>query len=202
MPERHRLRLVIAMMLALMLTASCATVQSIAALRQVDFSLDRVSAMRLAGVDLARVRSYNDLRTSDIARITLAVANRNLPLEFNLHVRAENPAENQTTARLIAMSWSLFLQDRETVSGNLQQAYSFPPGQAVDMPIAMSLDLMDYFQGGARELVDLVLAATGQGGEPTRISLRAVPTVDTPLGPIRYPEPITIASRTIGNGAR
>jgi hypothetical protein len=184
---------------AALLVGGCATLQSIAALRQVNFSLDRVSAVRLAGVDLDRIRTWNDLRATDIARITLAVANNQLPLQFDLHVRGENPAENQTTARMIAMSWSLLVQERETISGNLDREYTFPPGLAVDVPVTMSLDLMDHFQGGARELVDLVLAATGHGsGQPTRIQLRATPTISTSLGPIRYPEPIIITARSIG----
>ena len=32
----------------------------------------------------------------------------------------------------------------------------------------------------------------------TRIALRATPTIDTALGPIRYPQPITIVSRQVG----
>jgi hypothetical protein len=57
---------------------------------------------------------------------------------------------------------------------------------------------VDFFEGSAQDLVNLALSLTGQGGEPTEVSLRATPTVDTALGPIRYPRPITIVSREIG----
>src|SRR5690606_3136274 len=40
--------------------AGCVTLQQIAALRQVDFALDRVSDARLAGVSLSRIANYED----------------------------------------------------------------------------------------------------------------------------------------------
>ena len=78
--------------------AGCATLQQIAALRQVDFSLAGTRNARLAGVDLSRVRSYRDLSAVDLGRIGLAVARKDLPLEFQLDVRGENPAANSVTA--------------------------------------------------------------------------------------------------------
>lgn len=181
-----------------LLVAGCATLQQIAALRRVDFDIDRVAGGRLAGVDLGRVQSYDDLTAAQIALIGIAIARKDLPLAFDLHVSALNPADNQVTARLLAMDWSLFIEDQETISGSLTQTISLPPGQAVDIPIAMSLNLLDFFGSQSRQLIDLALAAAGAGGSPTRISLRASPTVDTPVGPIRYPQPITIVSRTVG----
>jgi hypothetical protein len=180
------------------LAAGCATLQQIAALRRVDFDLDRLSGGRLANVDLSRIRSYEDLTAPQIALIGIAIARKDLPLAFHLHVSAVNPSDNQVTARLLAMDWSLFIEDQETISGSLTQAFSLPPGDTVDIPIAMSLNLLDFFGSQSRQLVDIALAAAGAGGSPTRISLRASPTVDTPVGPIRYPQPITILSRTIG----
>lgn len=182
----------------LVITAGCATLQQIAALRRVDFDIDRVAGGRLAGVDVSRVRSYDDLTAAQIALIGIAIARKDLPLSFDLHVSALNPVDNQVTARLVAMDWSLFIDDQETISGSLTDAISLPPGQAVDIPIAMSLNLLDFFGSQSRQLIDLALAAAGAGGTPTRISLRASPTVDTPVGPIRYPQPITIVSRTVG----
>lgn len=182
---------------ALLLGSSgCATLQQMAALRQVDFSLDRVSALTLAGVDLSRVRSYDDLGVVDVARITAAVATRRLPLDFTLHVRADNP-EGNGQARMTALDWTLFLQDRETVSGGLPSAVLIPAGGRAEIPLGIRLDLLEFFDGSGRDLVNLALSLAGQEAPPTTVRLQAVPTVDTPLGPIRYPAPITVAS-TVG----
>jgi len=178
--------------------AGCATLQQIAALRDVDFVVDRVSNLRLAGVDLSAVRSYADLSLADAGRVALAVQQRSLPMDFRLHLTATNPADNSVDARLVRMDWTLLLQQRETVSGTFAQETLLRRGQPTDVPIQISLNLVDFFQESARDLVDLALSLAGQGGTPTEVTLRATPTVDTAIGPIRYPQPITIVSREVG----
>jgi hypothetical protein len=190
-------RLALALGLLLMV-AGCATLQQMAALRKVDFSLDRLSNPRLAGIDLGQIRSYGDLGLADAARLALAVTQNNLPMDFLLHLRAENPADNGTEARLMRMDWTLLLQDRETLSGVFEGEVLLPPGQPRDVPIRMSLNLVEFFDGNAQDLLELALSITGQGGAPKDVALRASPVVDTPLGPIRYPTPITILSREVG----
>jgi hypothetical protein len=62
---------------------------------------------------------------------------------------------------------------------------------------------MEFFSGSAESLLNLAAGIAGLRADPTRITLRAVPSIDTPLGPITYPTPITIVSRTVGgDGAR
>ncbi len=178
--------------------AGCATLQQIAALRQVDFSLAGTRNARLAGVDLSRIRSYRDLSAVDIGRIGFAIARKDLPLEFQLAVRGENPADNNVTATMVRLAWSLFLNDKETVSGTLDTTLAFPPGQPTTFPMRMRLNLYQFFDGPAESMVDLAASLAGLSSDPTRISLRGVPTIDTPLGRISYPSPITIVSRTVG----
>lgn len=183
---------------ALIVGTGCATLQQVLALRDVDFQLDRVTEVSLAGVDLDRVRSFSDLALTDVARITSAVQRRDLPLTFDLHLLAENPAENDVDARLVRMDWTLLLQDRETITGTFADETVLRPGQPTDVPIPMSLNMIEFFEGSGRDLVELALSLAGQGGEPKEITLRATPTVDTAVGPIRYPRPITIVSREVG----
>jgi len=192
-------RMIVALLGATLLgVAGCATLQQLAALRNVDFSVDRVTDVHLAGVDLGRVRSYSDLGIADAGRLALAVSQGTLPMDFQLHVTAENPAENSVDARLVRMDWTLLLQGRETLSGVFANELVLPRGQPTDVPITISLNLLDFFQGSARDLLNLALSLTGQGGAPTEVTLRATPTVDTALGPIRYPQPITIVRKQVG----
>lgn len=178
--------------------AACATLQQIAALRQVDFSLAGTRNARLAGVDIARIRSYRDLSATDIGRIGFALARKDLPFEFDLDVRGLNPAENSVTATMVRLAWSLLLDDKETISGTLDTTLTFPPGQPAIFPMRMRLNLMQFFDGPAESLVNLAASIAGISSDPTRIALRGVPTIDTPLGRISYPSPITIVSRTVG----
>jgi hypothetical protein len=183
---------------AVVLTTACATLQQLAALRQVAFALAGVRNGRLAGVDLARIRSYSDLTATDIGRISLALARKDLPIEFVVDVRAENPPDNKVTATMVRLAWSLLLNDKETISGVVDTTLSLPPGVPVGIPMQMRLNLLQFFEGPAQSMVDLAASIAGLSSDPTRIAIRAVPTIDTPIGRISYPSPITIVSRTVG----
>ncbi len=187
--------------LALALTlGGCATLYQIAALRLVEFVLDRAIGGRLAGVDLTDVRQFSDLSPFDVARIGAGVARGELPLEFTAYVEATNPADNPTPAQLIQLDWTLFLEDRETVSGVFNDRRTIQPGTSVDLPILIRLDLVDFFGRNVSDLANIALGVAGADADPTNIRLAATPTITTSLGPIRYPGQITIVSRTVGGG--
>jgi hypothetical protein len=184
--------------LAAALLAGCATARGILALRQVEFHIDRASGIRLGGVSLDHVSRYSDLSLGDAARIASYAARGQMPFEFDLHVVGENPLENNVTARLVRLQWTLSLNGSETVSGTLDTVYTFPPGQATDVPVPIHLDLARFFRNNARDLFELALGLTGTGGRPTEIALRATPIIDTAIGAITYPGAITIVRRTVG----
>lgn len=182
-------------LLGLMLVGGCATLRQIRALQHVDFALVGTSESTLAGVPVQSTHSFNDLSTLQLARLASALAQGTLPFQTVLQVRASNPADN-VQARLVKLDWTLFLDDQKTVSGKLDQEYVLPPGQPVVVPVPVQLDLVQFFSDNLQQLVDLTLAATGEGG-PQKIRLEATPSIQTPLGPIRYPEPIRI-EQTVG----
>lgn len=147
---------------------------------------------------LDRVRSYEDLRVTDVAAVLAALRAREVPLSFTLHIDASNPESNQVAARLVRLDWTLWLEDRETVQGRLDREFVMPPGRTVDVPIAVELDLARFFSDNARDLVDIATAVAGRGGGARNVKLTARPTISTPLGDIRYPDEITIVSRDVG----
>lgn len=171
----------------------CATLSSLTALAQVRFDLDRVSELRLSGVNVLELRSYEDLRPADAIRIGAAVAQGTLPLEMTLLVSADNP-ETNPEARLLALDWDLFLEGRRAVGGGIAAAVALPSGVRTPVPVTARLDLLEFVDGSVRDVVNLALGLVGAGGEPVAVRLEAVPTVDTPLGPIRYPRPLVLGS--------
>jgi hypothetical protein len=189
-------------LVSLVAVAGCATISRLTALKQVDFSLAGVEDGRLAGVPLRRIGSYGDLGPVEIGRIALAITRRDVPLEFRVLVRADNPADNRTAATMVKLRWTLLLDDKETVSGVLDTTVTIPPGEAGYIPIPMRVNLREFFDGPARSLVNLAADAAGLGARRTRIAVRAVPTIHTPIGDITYPHPITIVNRTVGGARR
>ena len=170
----------------------CATAKEILALRQVDFRFDRLSGARVAGVALDRIHSYGDVAPVDLARLAIAVASKDVPLDITVHLVGLNPSTNTTTARLVAMDWAYLVDDRDLVSGRLTESYRFLPGEPQDVPIPVTFNLARAFEGDAAALLNTALALAGQRTSEHKVSLRISPTVDTSVGPIRYPTPITI----------
>ncbi len=188
----HRdMRRFLALLVMVAALPGCATLQSVAALRQVTFAFDHVSDVRILGIGLDGVGGWSDLTPTDVSQLLSAATRGDVPLALTMHVRAENPADNHVTARLVGLEWTFFVEDRRTVSGRLPGEVRLPPGEAVDVRVPVSLDLADFFHTGARDLFELALGIAGRG--TTRpIRLEATPVIDTPAGPIRYPQPIVI----------
>lgn len=178
--------------------AGCAALQQVGALRQVAFDLGGIRGGRLAGVDLARISAPGGLSALEIGRITVAIARKDLPLEFLAEVRAENPVDNKVTATMVRLAWTLFLDDKQTVSGVVDTSLTLPPGEPRIIPVRMRLNLLQFFDGPAESMVDLAIAVAGLNVDPTKITIKATPTIDTRYGRISYPAPITIISRSVG----
>ena len=174
-----------------MATAGCATIAAVVALRAVEFALDRVTGGRLAGVNLDRYQAGGSLNPIDAGRIGIALAQGELPLSFNLHIAADNPADNPP-AQLVGLDWTLFVEGRETVSGIFNDQRVLPSGMTTDIPISMELDLVRFFGRNAPDLINLALNLAGTGGSPAMLRLEAQPSINTEFGPIRYPGRIGI----------
>ena len=195
-PRPNGTLVVLALSASVVLTG-CATLRQVVALRHVDFSLEGTSGGTLAGIPIQSTRSLGDLRALDVVRIGAAVSKGELPLEGVSLVSAFNPVDN-AQARLVGMDWTLFLDDRETVSGALDQEYVLPPGEPVTIPVRVRLDLLDFFDEQFEEVVALALAVAG-AGEARRVRLEATPSIQTRWGPIRYPEPVRIEHEVGGD---
>lgn len=184
-------------LLVAMSVAGCQTFREVAQLRNVTFQIDRISDARLAGIELRRIQSYEDLGGLEVARLASQVSNGELPFSFTLHLEASNPAENSVDARLTEMDWTLLLQDRETITGSFEREVVMPSGESTEVPFEMSLNLLNFFDQNLRGLVEL---AAGFGGDrpPASVALEVQPTIQTPVGPIRYAEPITVTRREVG----
>jgi len=178
--------------------AGCGPMRGVDALRHVEFELDRVTDVRVAGMLLRDVRSPDDLTTAQGARLAAAALAGDLPMECTVVVRATNPASNAVTAELLRMDWTLLLNGRKAAAGRVDRQYSIAPGDAVTVPVHVALDLGDLLRHHGPNLLQLGLAMAGETSSPVDVSLRVVPLIDTPLGTMRFPTPITIVRRTVG----
>src|SRR5437763_15336643 len=77
---------------------SCATLNALAGLSRIQFKLNDVNSVRLAGIDIANKHSVSDFSVMDGINLAAAFANGQFPLTFTLAVAANDPnaASNNT----------------------------------------------------------------------------------------------------------
>lgn len=198
MPRLSRALALALFVLTTLVAAGCAQISSLANLAQVKFSLDGAENVNLAGVQLDRLQNYGDLGGGDLLRLGTALASGRMPLTMTLLVGAENPSGNPISTRMLSMDYQVLLDDREAFRGVMNDPIALSPGQNTRIPITAQMDLMQLVGGNLRQLVDLALAISGNGAGP-RLKVVAQPTIQTPLGPIRYPQPITLINQSVGD---
>lgn len=193
MPKRTGMMARLALALVTLLAIpGCAALQELAALRSVTFEFAGISNVRIAGIPVGAGATFSSLGAVNLARLGAAVIAKEVPLEMVAHVSARNPAENSVAARMVGLDWTLFIEDRRTLAGGLGSAVAIEPGRSADVPLAVRFDLLELQGGGARDLFDLALAIAGQGALQKDLRLDLTPTIETSLGPIRYPSPIVV----------
>jgi len=182
----------LAVVLAAGMTAGCAATRELAALSQVDFSYDRMSGARIAGISLSGIDSYDDIGPLDVARLALAITMKDVPLDLTVHLTALNPKTNDVNARMTALDWAYLVDDGEVVTGRLTQGYVFPPGEPRDVPVVVTVNLMRFFGSDGRTLLETALVLAGQRTSTKRVTMRLTPSIETPAGKISYAFPITL----------
>lgn len=202
----RKTRIVQVAALAAALVAGCATLGDLASmatnLKRLKFRVAGASGFSLAGIDISRKQRVEDFSVLDAYRLMKAFNDRKLPASFTLDVEAVNPNDGsggspRTVSTLTSFEWRLLIDDKPTVSGNIEKPVEIPgTGQATTIPLRISLDLVEFFKDkGYDDLLNLALALGGVKSDISRISLDAQPRASTPLGEITYPGRITVVSK-------
>ncbi|MEA3479491.1 MAG: hypothetical protein U9R60_15005 [Bacteroidota bacterium] len=157
-----------------------------------EFRLKSVQNIRLAGVSVQQINQISDLTLMEMARLTTAFVNKDMPFKLTLNVEVQNP--NQSKAALNELEWILFIDNIEMTSGMLTQRIEIPPhGGLAVMPVSIGVDLFDVLSGeSADAIINFALNLAGAGNKPTRIMLKAKPTIYVGTKAITYPGYIKI----------
>jgi hypothetical protein len=173
--------------------------QAVTNLSRCTFKLSGVSEFTLAGVSLAGKSGYSLM---DGVTLAAAFARNELPASFTVNVAAVNPNDGtggspKSTATLTSFAWTLLIDNAITINGDIASPITIPgTGQQATIPLRMNLDLVRFFkEKGYDHIVNLALALGGANSSPSRLILRAKPTIKTDFGPISYPREIDIIDK-------
>lgn len=181
---------------------SCSVYQTIVNISRLQFKLGEVNNFTLNGVALSGKTKIKDFTSLDILKISAAVAKGTLPVSFILNVDARNPNDGtggfkKTNATIKDFPWRLFIDNKETVSGDLGAPVTVPgTGESILIPLRMNIDLVSFFKNKDYEsLINLALNISGNNhAGSSKLELYAKPVVTSILGDISYPQEIKIIS--------
>jgi hypothetical protein len=172
----------------------CSVYESFTNLSRLQFKVGEVDGFQINGVSISNKSKLGDFNPLDLLNLSSAFAQGSLPASFVLNVDAKNPNDGtggykKSDATLQNFKWRLFLDDKETVSGDIEQPISIPgTGDVTTIPLRINLDLIKFFNDkGYESIINLALTLGGNQGSSSKITLYATPTVSSPFGNITYP---------------
>lgn len=188
------------------LIISCSVYETFVNLSRLQFKLGTVNNFEINGIDLTNKSKLDDFNLQDILNLSSMFASGKFPVSFTLNVDAKNPNDGTggykaTDATIQSFPWRLMIDNKETISGNIDKPVSVPgTGEVTLIPIIISLDLLKFINNqGYESLIKLALMLGGKDGSSTRLTLYADPVVNTILGNISYPGEIKIVDRSFTN---
>lgn len=194
-------RIIVLLLFIVLAGLNCSVLKTIDNISRLKFRIGRTSNLELAGVSLAGKRSLNDLSALETLKLSASFIRGSLPLTFTIYVDAENPNDGtggytRTDATLESFPWRLFIDGKETITGNIGAPVAVPgSGEVTVIPLNATVDLFKIFKDrGYEGILNLALNLNGSGTRASQLSLFARPTVHTVLGNITYPEEIKIVS--------
>jgi len=181
--------------------AGCSIFKLMTNISRLKFRLNSVSDFTVNGINISNKSSLRDFNVFDSAQLLNLVAKGSLPISFNLNIEAKNPNDGGGFPRqdldIVDFKWRLIIDDVETLSGNIARPISVPgTGETTIFPITVQLDLYKFFKDrGFENIINLALAIGGKNPNLSRIVLKAQPTLQTPIGRIKYPGEIDIIDK-------
>lgn len=185
----------VALILSLAISGiQCSVYQTLTNLSRLQFKVGQVNGFQINGVSITGKSKLSDFNPLDLVSISSAFAQGSLPASFVLNVEAKNPNDGtgghqRSDATLQNFKWRLFLDKKETISGDIDQPVTVPgTGGVTTIPLRINIDLVKFFKDrGYESIVNLALALGGAQGSSSKITLYATPTVSSPFGNITYP---------------
>lgn len=182
--------------------SACGVYNSLMNLSKLKFKLGSVDNFKAGNVLITQKSKLSDFNAADVLKLTSQVISGNFPVTFTVNVLAKNPNTsnaNPSTSKITLESfpWSLYINDKKTISGNISKPIDVPAVESSTLiPIEMSLDMLEFFKGeGLNNLINLALSLGGAKGSATNLKIIAEPVLGTTLGKLKYPEPLTIVDK-------
>lgn len=186
----------------LILFGGCGVLQTFENFSRLKFKINSAVDYKIAGVLVEGKKSLKDFRTSDALKISGSALKGQLPISFILNIEAQNPNDGSggypaTDLTLQSFPWRLFINDNETISGNIEKPIVVPgKGGSSIIPIRIEFDLAENMKNkNFDDILALALNLAGIQKSASNLKLLVQPVIGTPIGNVKFPNEITVIEK-------
>lgn len=155
------------------------------------FNFNSVNHIQMLGIDLSKGMTKESLNITQAISLAQALANRTLPVSFNLNLDVNNP--NAFPASMAKMDYIVSLNGKEVINTTLNQSISVPANGNNTISIPISTDLFQLFSGeSADAIVNLAFKMAGASSNPVNVGLKVKPYISIGGQQLAYPDYITL----------
>lgn len=155
------------------------------------FNFNSVDQIQMLGVNLSKGMSKNDLNAAQLLSLANAIANKKLPVSFNVNVGVNNP--NNITASMSKMDYIVSLNGKEVISTTLNKSVNVGANSSSVVSIPITTDLFQLFSGeSADALLNLAFKLAGASSEPVNVGLKVKPYISINGQQLAYPDFISM----------
>lgn len=173
---------------------SCEVVEQIAQMAQLvncKFDLTGVNNVKVSGIALGNNMTKSNLAPLQLMQLTQSILQKTLPVTFNANVKIDNP--NAATASMNKLDYVLLVDDKELLSGALNQKTTINAGSSTTVAIPVTIDLFKVLSGeSADAILNLAFKLTGDSKNPSKLTMKVKPYIQVGTQTLSYPNYIDI----------
>jgi hypothetical protein len=155
------------------------------------FNFNSVDQIQMLGVNLSKGMSKSDLNAAQLLSLANAIANKKLPVSFNVNVGVNNP--NTIPASMSKMDYIVSLNGKEVISTTLNKSVNVGANSSSMVSIPITTDLFQLFSGeSADALLNLAFKLAGASSEPVNVGLKVKPYISINGQQLAYPDFISM----------
>ncbi|MBR1517555.1 MAG: hypothetical protein IJ620_05375 [Bacteroidales bacterium] len=181
------------------LFAACSELASVASqlagvanLVNCEYSLNGISNINIAGVNLKQVTN-GKITAADVIRLTAAIASKSIPLGMDVNVNVKNPTNNN--ANLTKMLWALDIENKEIATGTKSMSQTIKPKTTSVVPLGVSTDVYSLFSKDTGKALQNFASSFSNDGTSSKLDLRIRPSVNIAGTEIQSPKYITLTKK-------
>ncbi|MDY0077050.1 MAG: LEA type 2 family protein [Bacteroidales bacterium] len=179
----------LALLIMILTISGCNVLNQVSQVQQLalcEFDVHGVDKVRIAGIELAENMDRDDLNTAQLMQLTAAIFQKKMPVDFDLLLNINNP--NDKPAAMNRMDYELFIDNKQILTGQMNQPVNVGANTNSTIPMAIQLDLFKVLNDETQStLVNLAFKLTGDESDPAEILLKVKPYIKVGGRELAYP---------------